>query len=915
VRSPASCVRCSTDGDLARSGEPSPADAARVLAGQGFERPTAAFGPVRRIAPGAGELAAPRRLPAVREYRVATGGMVRVLPRAEPTILDGDGNGVVDLAAFGLLDPNRALRYAADLDTAQIRAAARGGARFVITDSNRRSVLVTSSLFQNAGPVIGAGDPFSPDSAVLDPFPGRGTAAQTVQLVGGGISDVRSLESPGFPQYPEHGPFAALDGDPRTAWLADRHLLAAQRWLQVSFPHPRAVASVALTPFESPRAYVRQVTVNGHRFSVHPGVNRLALNLHGVNTLRVVLTKVTHPPIAAGGGGGITELRIPGVHPVQALRPPTLLSDALQGVSLGRDSLDYVFSRETGDRPFARQPVEPEPELGQVAYPGDGETLLSRRFTVPATRRFRARAWVSAAATASDAALDRIAGYRGRLAFTSSSRFAGRPGFRASSAFAGGAGGAAGAAAGGDGGDGWVGEWTPALGDWLQVRSPRALVVRRLTLVPSTAGVRRPTAVRVSWDGGSSGRLPVGRSGIVQLGRTVRSHVVRITVLAARGGRAGVRAVGIGRVRGIRGLGRVAMAASGPLPAGCDGPALRIGGRLVRLSVSGSITAFDAGRPLRARSCGPPLALRAGPVGLRGLPGPLAVDLLSLRSPAPAAGVSSGVGAGPGGGSGSGGGAVLSPGRISGGSVRGARVRVSGPSWLVLGESYDPGWRASCDGRSLGTPVPLQGYANGWPLTHSCARLSFDFAPDRELVDADLLSGAVCAGLLLLLGFGWWRRRRSRWVGPAASPAPAGGSDQDLGPHRAQMLIIGARTPARPVSRWSARRALAAALIGAGGLGFVFALRAGVVLGPLLGLALWRGLPERWATRLAGGLLVIVVPAIYLLHPVHNLGGFNPNYANAEIDAHFVAVLAVCLLGYALVRVLGDRRAARSRRR
>jgi hypothetical protein len=60
---------------------------------------------------------------------------------------------------------------------------------------------------------------------------------------------------------------------------------------------------------------------------------------------------------------------------------------------------------------------------------------------------------------------------------------------------------------------------------------------------------------------------------------------------------------------------------------------------------------------------------------------------------------------------------------------------------------------------------------------------------------------------------------------------------------------------------------------------------------------------------------VIVVPAIYLLHPVHNLGGFNPNYANAEIDAHFVAVLAVCLLGYALVRVLGDRRAARSRRR
>jgi hypothetical protein len=56
---------------------------------------------------------------------------------------------------------------------------------------------------------------------------------------------------------------------------------------------------------------------------------------------------------------------------------------------------------------------------------------------------------------------------------------------------------------------------------------------------------------------------------------------------------------------------------------------------------------------------------------------------------------------------------------------------------------------------------------------------------------------------------------------------------------------------------------------------------------------------------------VVVVPAIYLLHPVADLGGFNPNYANVEIDAHFVAVLALCALGYALVRVLAQLRAAR----
>jgi hypothetical protein len=232
--------------------------------------------------------------------------------------------------------------------------------------------------------------------------------------------------------------------------------------------------------------------------------------------------------------------------------------------------------------------------------------------------------------------------------------------------------------------------------------------------------------------------------------------------------------------------------------------------------------------------------------------------------------------------------------------VTGARVTADGPSWLVLGQSYDRGWTARCDGRSLGVPVPLQGYANAWPLDHGCTTLSFAFAPNRELVDSDVVSGALCAGLLALLAAFAVRARarRARRARRASEPAEALGALADL--------------PAPgPAARWPVRRALAAAVIGTGVLGFVFALRAGVVLGPLLGLALWRGMNEKWLTRLAGVLLVIAVPAIYLLHPVPNQGGFNPNYANFEIAAHFVAVLAVCALGYALVRVLADMRAAR----
>ena len=48
-----------------------------------------------------------------------------------------------------------------------------------------------------------------------------------------------------------------------------------------------------------------------------------------------------------------------------------------------------------------------------------------------------------------------------------------------------------------------------------------------------------------------------------------------------------------------------------------------------------------------------------------------------------------------------------------------ADVQVTGatpgePFWLVLGQSYNPGWTATVDGDDLGEPVLVDGFANGW---------------------------------------------------------------------------------------------------------------------------------------------------------------------------------------------------------
>src|SRR4051812_5584855 len=73
------------DGDRSRSGEAPPGDVARLL---GPLRGAAAYGPSLRAQPGAGTVAPAPRVPAVRRLEVRTGGLVRVLPRRPPTVVD-----------------------------------------------------------------------------------------------------------------------------------------------------------------------------------------------------------------------------------------------------------------------------------------------------------------------------------------------------------------------------------------------------------------------------------------------------------------------------------------------------------------------------------------------------------------------------------------------------------------------------------------------------------------------------------------------------------------------------------------------------------------------------------------------------------------------------------------------------------
>ncbi len=862
------------DRDRARGGNLGLAETVRQLRGQGLAggRP---FGPVGSTA------AAPERLQgAVRtaQYtdRRLGGRMLTAVPRNPLTVIDGGATGLTGLAAFGALDPSHPYAYAPDLSRAQLQQAAATGATFVFTDGNRRQAFVAARQLGDRGAVLTVGDTVSQDGTMLNPFADAGADAQTVAVVRG----VKRLDAPASPQvtqFPEHRPFAALDGDPATAWLADRVLAEDRHHLDVDFQRPRAVTAIDLLPYSDSRGLVKAVKVNGRRFAVRPGWNHLTLNLRRATGLSILIAEVQRPERASAGAGGIRELRIPGVSVTEALRTPRDLSAKLRGADLSRARIDLLLNRFTGPQPYVRGAVAGAAQAGLVRDARDPELQLRRIAELPDDRRaYRAEAWTRPAVTTSDAELDTLAGVTGDLRVDGSARYEGLPRHRASGAFDGGAPGSSPGAQGRD----WIASWVGGRRAWLSWTWPRAHRLKRLRLTPPSVRVRRPTRVRLEVDGVGTPVLDVAPDGLVSLPTPLTGRTVRLTVVGARFP-AGTperlkqrRAVGIGEVRAA-GLPRLDVPRGGALDLPCGAASVAVGRTRVDLGGTVPRAALDAGRPLPLSGCTRPSM--GGTTTIRGLRAPLVVDQLRLDGPSPQGLTVVPADTTPA--------VVLRDGTLDGEGLRHAAIRVSSPSYLVFGQSYEAGWRARCDGRDLGAPRPLQGYANAWPLgAPGCRNLDITYSPQKA-VDRALTLSLISAPFLLLLAL-WPRRRRRPAVAPDAPAAP----------------------DAVPV-RLPPGRALAWGLLAGAVGGFVFALRAGVVIGPATAFILWRAVSDRALLWLAGVLLVVAVPLSYLLTSPTDDGGYDTAYATQHITAHWLAVGGLVALLFVLGRRLRTARA------
>jgi arabinofuranan 3-O-arabinosyltransferase len=884
----AGAVVSGSDDDVSRSGAVNAAAAAEELAGQGLAEPSRRYGPERSVPPPRGELGANTPLPQVRRYDVPSGrGLVSVARTASPAIVDGSAEGLAGLAAFGALPDRAPILYAGDLTAGELRRHADRGAEVVVSDSNRRRRFVPEFGHQNLGATLPEDEPIDENFALIEPFAERGSDAQTVAVLEG-ARYLRAPSSGGLLEFPEYAAIAAFDGDPETVWAADRYLHPRERWIEVGFERPRDVPYVDLLPVRDWRGIETEVDAGGVRAELGAGSTRVRLGLEDVSSLRIRITKVRQPPGDLRGNGGFREIRIPGVTLRQPLRPPVLAARALAGRDLSRTALTYLFERTTADAPFRRDRQTGSPLLELAGNRRDAEEQLDRLVFAPAARSYAVDAWVHPAVDARDPELDRLAGLEGPGRFESSGRFHNQPRFRASSAFD------------GDPETAWMGIWArpSAPYPWISWTAGRPASIETLRLAPAPAPARRAASVRLSWPGGATGPLPVAGDGTVVLPRRVRAPSFRLTVLRTRPAkgvpprRAATRAVGIASLEGagttippVGGSDRLEPS-GGPLRTRCGDARVQVAGRSVPLRPRGTLEDLEAGRPLRARGCSGTVPLGEGVQRVRSLPAPFGIHLLRLRSPAPDPPPAP-----------AGAGRVVSSGTLGNSSVEGVRVALDSPAWLVLGQSFSEGWRATCDGRSLGRPRPVNAYANGWRAPADCREVDFAFAPQDGVRAGYAISGVVCLALLAFLVAGWVRGRRRQAATPGAASAAPHTPAAFLPPDRAGPLPL--------------LRAVPLALALTVPLALLFAARTSVVLFPLLTLILWRGAGSRVLTTVAAVLLGVVVPPLYLLLTPRDRGGFNFEYSTELISAHWVAVGALVLLMAACWRTLAAARGGR----
>ncbi len=851
--------------------------------------------------------------------------IVRARSAADPLIVDGDGEGLVDAAAAGLLDGRRLVLQSPSFESTptKLRSVTTPGAALIVTDSNRRRGMRWAGMRDNYGYTETAGEQSLRTDLLdqrLEVFPDSTDRSKTVVELRG-LRSVRATTygTPAFGFAPEGRPTQAIDGDPKTAWeVAAGIPTVGRERIEVVLDDP--VTSDHLTLLQAnqgPRG--RWITKVGLRFDDGPTVTRdldlssrsglgqelsfpkRSFSKVGITIEGTVANQVGKVASEKGRrrvtGVGFAEIGLQddaAARPVRAVEVERLPTDLLH--TLGESSATHP--------------------LAIVMTPTFAD--FRRRFVLPTTRSFALEGEARLNANARDDAIDGVLGIPGAdaggITVTSTERY-GSAAARGSQAFD------------GDPSTAWTSRARDLVGEAITVRVPAPITVDRFDLQLRDDGRHSmPTRLRVTTPAGETRTVDVPTGTTVG---GVRSAPVTFPALTSNQFRVTLDAVAPLRVRGangapitlpvgiaemgIPGVRRPALAEQ--MPDQCIEDQLLIDGRPVGVRVDGSTADAVRGRALPLRPCDPGTGidlsegshlvrgrtkradgLSFGRMTLTSSADGRAVPVSEFAAPTDAPTSTPRV-------------RVLAQDRTS------MRLRVDGatsPYWLVLGQSLNPGWRATVNGRDLGAPQLVDGFANGWqvPASDGPVTISLEWTPQRYVATALWISALGVLACMAIIAGSARRRRRRR----------AGAAPDALDQSTADELVVGSRLPgihARVVNvfrlggtppTWPVTAVVA---VGATVVTAIIVRPAlGVVVGALV-LAALRWPRLRGAVRLAPAVLTVLI-GVYVA-----TGQLRHNYPpqfrwpNAFEAARNVSWLVVILFAAEVVigRVVGARSA------
>ena len=425
-------------------------------------------------------------------------GIIRLEAAERPMVIAGDGEGVVELAAAGMLQGNSPLLYAASLDASDGWGAALDqGADLVLTDSHRLRARRWGTVRENSGYTEppGAGPlRLDPADNRLELFPKAAPGAFTVAEQRG-VAAVRATRYGNPVSFtPEDRPANAIDGDVTTAWRVGAFADVTGDTLRVDLEAPVTVDSIRLVqPVTGPRN--RYITTARLHFdqgapvdvalgpeSRTPAGQVVTFDSRSVGSVELEIGATNFgllPKYDGISGVGLAEIDIGGVRVDELVRLPTNLLDAA-GERAQSSRLAIVTARQ---RSNPSEPVRTDEEL-----------TMKRVFELPAGRAFTIAGTARLAASAPDEVLDAIVGMpaagAGGVTARAEDRLAGNLRARAS------------AAIDGDPNTAWTPGFTFQAGRWLELEVARPLTFDRMDLQVVADGRHSvPTRLRIDVDG------------------------------------------------------------------------------------------------------------------------------------------------------------------------------------------------------------------------------------------------------------------------------------------------------------------------------------------------------------------------------------------------------------------------------